>query len=108
MLALPIPPTHYVWLVCNDPVSYDSSYGWAEGPSADTLSSWLQATPVNVRALLKELHTWWPTNKLYVSEIGFAEPFENEWTDMYRMKRGANGSVASPGPQLVLVIEVKQ
>ncbi|KAK0440274.1 glycoside hydrolase superfamily [Armillaria borealis] len=77
--------SHPLWPVCNDPVFYDSDYGWAEGPSADPLSSWLQATPVNVRGELQELHKRWPTNKLYVSEIGFAEPFESEWTDMFRI-----------------------
>ncbi|SJL09064.1 related to beta-glucosidase [Armillaria ostoyae] len=77
--------SHPLWPVCNDPVFYDSGYGWAEGPSADPLSSWLQATPVNVRGELNELHKRWPTNKLYVSEIGFAEPFESEWTDMFRI-----------------------
>ncbi|PBK89554.1 glycoside hydrolase [Armillaria gallica] len=78
--------SHPLWPVCNDPVFYDSGYGWAVGPSADPLASWLQATPVNVRAELQELHKRWPTNKIYVSEIGFAEPFENEWTDLYRIE----------------------
>ncbi|KAK0475600.1 glycoside hydrolase superfamily [Armillaria luteobubalina] len=56
-----------LWPVCNEPVLFDSDYGWAVGPAADPLASWLQATP-------------------YVSEFGFAEPYENEKTDLSQIK----------------------
>ncbi|KAK0443328.1 glycoside hydrolase superfamily [Desarmillaria tabescens] len=74
------------WPVCNEPVLFDSDYGWAIGPAADPLATWLQATPVTVRTLLKDLHSRWPSNTLYVSEFGFAEPFENEKTDLSQIK----------------------
>ncbi|KAK0443127.1 glycoside hydrolase superfamily [Desarmillaria tabescens] len=78
--------SHPLWPVCNEPVLFDSDYGWAIGPAADPLATWLQATPVAVRTLLKGLHSRWPSNKLYVSEFGFAEPYENEKTDLSQIK----------------------
>ncbi|KAK0183683.1 glycoside hydrolase family 1 protein, partial [Armillaria mellea] len=75
-----------LWPVCNEPVLFDSDYGWAVGPAADPLATWLQATPVALRTLLKDIHSRWPSNKLYVSEFGFAEPNENEKTDLSQIK----------------------
>ncbi|PBK66076.1 glycoside hydrolase [Armillaria solidipes] len=75
-----------LWPVCNEPVLFDSDYGWADGPAADPLATWLQATPVATRTLLKDIHSRWPSNKLYVSEFGFAEPYENEKTDLSQIK----------------------
>ncbi|KAG7440794.1 glycoside hydrolase [Guyanagaster necrorhizus] len=75
-----------LWPVCNEIVFYDSDFGWATGPGADPMASWLQATPVAIRSLLQGIHTRWPSNKLYVSEFGFAEPFENEITDPSQIK----------------------
>ncbi|KAK0451444.1 glycoside hydrolase superfamily [Desarmillaria tabescens] len=78
--------SHPLWPVCNEPVLFDSDYGWAIGPAADPLATWLQATPVAVGTLLKDLHSRWPSNKLYVSEFGFAGPYENEKTDLSQIK----------------------
>ncbi len=53
-----------LWPVCNEPVLFDSDYGWADGPAADPSATWLQATPVAIRTLLKDIHSRWPSNKL--------------------------------------------
>ncbi|KAF8915723.1 glycoside hydrolase superfamily [Mucidula mucida] len=78
--------SHPMWPVCNERVSYDAGFGWAAGVSADPLASWLQATPVNFRAFMSDLHSRWPTDKIYVSEFGFAEPGEGDLTDLFRLK----------------------
>ncbi|KAK0199710.1 glycoside hydrolase superfamily [Desarmillaria ectypa] len=78
--------SHPLWPVCNEPVLFDSDYGWARGPVPSPLDPWPQATPVALRTLLKDLHSRWPSNKLYVSEFGFAEPFVNEKTDLSQIK----------------------
>ncbi|KAK0216818.1 glycoside hydrolase superfamily, partial [Armillaria fumosa] len=79
-----------LWPVCNEPVLFDSDYGWAVGPAADPLAAWLQATPVAIRTLLKDIHSRWPSNKLYVSQSGFAEPNENEKTDLSQIKENVD------------------
>ncbi len=56
--------SHPMWPVCNERVSYDAGFGWAAGVSADPLASWLQATPVNFRAFMSDLHSRWPTDKI--------------------------------------------
>ncbi|KIK57390.1 glycoside hydrolase family 1 protein [Collybiopsis luxurians FD-317 M1] len=75
---------HPNWPTCNietqysyDPLNlYGGNVGWAVGPPADPLSDWLQATPQLLRASFKEYHKRWPAKKIYLSEFGFAEPFE--------------------------------
>ncbi|KAJ7770266.1 glycoside hydrolase superfamily [Mycena maculata] len=75
-----------LWPDCNSVVMYDSDAGWATGISPDPLSdSWLQATPNTLRSYLQGVHTRWPTNKMYVSEFGFDEPFEDTYTDLFRI-----------------------
>ncbi|KAJ7251123.1 glycoside hydrolase family 1 protein [Mycena haematopus] len=75
-----------LWPECHSVVLFDSNAGWAAGISPDPLSdSWLQATPNTLRSFLKGLHTRWPTNKMYVSEFGFVEPFEELRTEMFRI-----------------------
>ncbi|KAF5391045.1 hypothetical protein D9757_003994 [Collybiopsis confluens] len=81
--------THPNWPTCNieTQYSYDplnlyggdgrlDNVGWAVGPAADPLSDWLQATPQFLRDSFKEYHRRWPASKIYLSEFGFAEPFE--------------------------------
>ncbi|KAK0451430.1 glycoside hydrolase superfamily [Desarmillaria tabescens] len=77
--------SHPLWPVCNEPAYFDSDYGWAAGPVADPVAL-LQATPVAIRALLKEVHSRWPSNKLYVSEFGSIEPFAYANADISQIK----------------------
>ncbi|KDQ55531.1 glycoside hydrolase family 1 protein [Jaapia argillacea MUCL 33604] len=75
-----------LWPACNSIEFYDSNAGWALGPSADPQEdSWLEATPQTLRYSLQQLHERWPTNKMYISEFGFAEPYEAERKDMFRI-----------------------
>ncbi|KAG6865430.1 hypothetical protein C0991_002668 [Blastosporella zonata] len=77
--------SHPMWPECHTVVLFDTN-GWAAGPSPDPLSdSWLQATPNFLRASLVELQKRWPTKKMYISEFGFVEPFEAQWTDLFRI-----------------------
>ncbi|KAJ4478624.1 glycoside hydrolase superfamily [Lentinula edodes] len=68
--------SHPNWPTCNLETQYDSNAGWAVGPAADPLSDWLQATPQFLRDSFREYHKRWPSPKIYLSEFGFAEPFE--------------------------------
>ncbi|KAJ7097624.1 glycoside hydrolase superfamily [Mycena epipterygia] len=78
--------SHPLWPECHSPVLFDSNAGWAAGISPDPLSdSWLQATPNTLRTYLQGVHTRWPTTKMYISEFGFVEPFEELRTDMFRI-----------------------
>ncbi|RDB25895.1 Beta-glucosidase 7 [Hypsizygus marmoreus] len=78
--------SHPWWPECHAPVLFDSSAGWAAGPSPDPLSdAWLQATPNFLRDSLKELQKRWPTKKMYISEFGFLEPFESQRTELFRI-----------------------
>jgi len=58
--------------------------GFPVGPSADPGASWLVNTPSGLRRLLKTLVTdLFPSiPDVVVSEFGFAEPFESEWTSL--------------------------
>ncbi|KAF7377506.1 Glycoside hydrolase family 1 protein [Mycena sanguinolenta] len=79
-------PSDPLWPECHSVVMFDSNAGWAAGISPDPLSdSWLQATPNTLRSYLKGLQTRWPTNKMYVSEFGFVEPFEELRTEIFRI-----------------------
>jgi len=79
-------PSHPMWPECNTPVLFDSNAGWANGPSPDPASdAWLQATPNFLRASLRALQTRWPTKKMYISEFGFVEPFEEDRTELFRI-----------------------
>ncbi|KAF9560791.1 glycoside hydrolase [Agrocybe pediades] len=78
--------SHPLWPQCNEPVLFDSNAGWAIGVTPDPASQdWLQATPNFVRQSLKDLHTRWPSKKMFVSEFGFVEPFEELRTDLFRI-----------------------
>ncbi|KAL1669334.1 glycoside hydrolase superfamily [Schizophyllum commune] len=74
------------WPQCNEQVTYDSDYGWSVGIQADLRTDWLIATPQSVRGLLNELHRRWPSPKIYISEFGFTEPFENERKTLAQIK----------------------
>ncbi|KAK0475774.1 glycoside hydrolase superfamily [Armillaria novae-zelandiae] len=78
--------SHPLWPVCNEPTYFDSDYGWPSGPVGDPVTIPLQAAPVAIRALLKGLHSRWPSNKLYVSEFGFIEPFAYANADISQIK----------------------
>ncbi|KAF8201326.1 glycoside hydrolase superfamily [Mycena galopus ATCC 62051] len=79
-------PSDPLWPECHSVVMFDSNAGWAAGISPDPLAdSWLQATPNTLRSYLKGVHMRWPIDKMYVSEFGFVEPFEDTWTDMFRI-----------------------
>ncbi|KAK7052126.1 glycoside hydrolase family 1 protein [Favolaschia claudopus] len=78
--------SHPLWPACNTVVLFDSNAGWAAGISPDPLSeTWLQATPNTLRSFLKGLQTRWPTKKMYISEFGLDEPFENLRTEMFQI-----------------------
>ncbi|TFK32364.1 glycoside hydrolase superfamily [Crucibulum laeve] len=78
--------SHPLWPECHVVVEFDSNAGWAAGPSGDPLTDWLQATPNFLRGSLKELQKRWPTKKMYVSEFGFVEAFEELRTELFRIK----------------------
>ncbi|KAK0440253.1 glycoside hydrolase superfamily [Armillaria borealis] len=79
-------PSHPLWPVCNEPVYFDSDYGWPAGPAFDPVATSSQATPLAIRPLLKDLHSRWPSSKLYVSEFGTFEPFVYENADISQIK----------------------
>ncbi|KAJ7041017.1 glycoside hydrolase superfamily [Mycena alexandri] len=79
--------SHPLWPECHSVVLFDSNAGWAAGISPDPLSDvWLQATPNTLRSYLKGVQTRWPTKKMYVSEFGFVEPFEELRTELFRIQ----------------------
>ncbi|KAJ6498574.1 glycoside hydrolase superfamily [Mycena vitilis] len=79
--------SHPLWPECHSVVLFDSTAGWAAGISPDPLSdSWLQATPNTLRSFLKGLQKRWPTEKMYISEFGFVEPFEELRIELFRIK----------------------
>ncbi|KAF9466012.1 glycoside hydrolase superfamily [Collybia nuda] len=78
--------SHSMWPECHSVVLVDSNAGWAAGLNPDPLSdTWLQATPNFLRESLRQLQKRWPTKKMYISEFGFDEPFEELRTDMFRI-----------------------
>ncbi|KAK0186404.1 glycoside hydrolase superfamily [Armillaria mellea] len=78
--------SHSLWPVCNQPVYFDSDYGWPAGPAFDPVATSSQATPLAIRSLLKDLHSRWPSSKLYVSEFGTFEPFAYANADISQIK----------------------
>ncbi|KAK0186388.1 glycoside hydrolase superfamily [Armillaria mellea] len=78
--------SHPLWPVCNEPVYFDSDYGWPEGPAGDPAATSLQTTPVAIRALLKEIYARWPSDKMYISEFGCIEPFAYANADISQIK----------------------
>ncbi|KAF8900765.1 glycoside hydrolase superfamily [Gymnopilus junonius] len=76
--------SHPLWPECHTVVEYDVN-GWAAGISPDPVSDWLQATPNFLRQSLRDLQARWPTKKMYISEFGFVEPFEEKYTDLFRI-----------------------
>ncbi|KAK0199715.1 glycoside hydrolase superfamily [Desarmillaria ectypa] len=78
--------SHPLWPVCNEPVYFDSDYGWAVGPAGDPLAISLQSTPMEIRALLKDIHSRWSSNKMYISEFGILEPFAYANADISQIK----------------------
>ncbi|THU93327.1 glycoside hydrolase [Dendrothele bispora CBS 962.96] len=79
-------PSDPEWPQCNTIREFDSNAMWAVGASADVGAPWLQDTSRFFRDAMKEIHRRWPTQKIYVTEFGFAQPFENERTELYRIK----------------------
>jgi len=78
--------SHPLWPECQDIRLLDSSAGWAAGPNPDPASeSWLQATPQFLRSSLKDMQKRWPTKKMYISEFGFVEPFEQLRSPLFRI-----------------------
>ncbi|KAL5523033.1 hypothetical protein ACEPAF_1300 [Sanghuangporus sanghuang] len=70
------------WPVCNVQMTYDAATGWPVGIAATESTTWLFATPQNVRSELKEMRRRWPYNKIYISEFGFGVPEEGIRTDL--------------------------
>ncbi|KDR79471.1 hypothetical protein GALMADRAFT_223675 [Galerina marginata CBS 339.88] len=103
--------SHPLWPECHTTVLFDSNAGWAGGLSPDPASdSWLQAQPNNLRQLLRDLQTRWPTKKMYISEIGFDEPFESNRTELFRITEDAtrtNYLMSSYGEILLAIQEDK-
>ncbi|KAJ9626236.1 hypothetical protein H2203_003868 [Taxawa tesnikishii (nom. ined.)] len=57
--------------------------GWDIGPAADPGASWLKSVPVGIRQFLNYLQNTYtgPKGKdIVLSEFGFAEPFESDFT----------------------------
>ncbi|KAK0234938.1 glycoside hydrolase superfamily [Armillaria nabsnona] len=78
--------SHPLWPGCNEHVYFDSDYGWSAGPAAGPQANSVEATPVPIRTLLKDIHSRWPSNKMYVSEFGAVEPFDYPGTDISLIK----------------------
>ncbi|KAK0436821.1 glycoside hydrolase superfamily [Desarmillaria tabescens] len=75
-----------LWPGCNEPVYFDSGYGWSAGPASGQQAYSVQATPVAIRTLFKGIHSRWPSNKMYVSEFGAVEPLSFPGTDISIIK----------------------
>ncbi|KAF8446765.1 glycoside hydrolase superfamily [Terfezia claveryi] len=75
--------TDPAWPECA-PTSNNALDGFGVGPAADNGVSWLKSTPVGIRKLLNHItKELFPTVKeIMVSEFGFAEPFESEYTNL--------------------------
>jgi len=78
------------WPICQDASGdipqYTHSTGWALGASADPLSPWLADTSSLLRYQLRWLTDNFPApGGIYISEFGFAEPFEYLRTEMYQI-----------------------
>ncbi|KIY52196.1 glycoside hydrolase [Fistulina hepatica ATCC 64428] len=73
-----------LWPSCVQIMYYDPA-GWAIGASSDPKTTWLQSTPQYLRESLRAVYSRWPSSKMYLSEYGFAEPFENELSDLWRI-----------------------
>ncbi len=94
--------SHPLWPGCNEHVYFDSDYGWSAGPAAGPQAYSVEATPVPIRTMLKDIHSRWPSNKMvciiklqwlflisggqYVSEFGAVEPFDYPGTDISLVK----------------------
>ncbi|PBK89625.1 glycoside hydrolase [Armillaria gallica] len=78
--------SHPLWPSCNEYVYFDSDYGWSAGPAAGPQAYSVEATPVPIRTMLKDIHSRWPSNKMYVSEFGAVEPFDYPGTDISLVK----------------------
>ncbi|KAK0186406.1 glycoside hydrolase superfamily [Armillaria mellea] len=66
--------SHPLWPSCSEDVYFDSDYGYSAGPAAGPQLYSVEATPVLIRAMFKDIHSRWPSNKMYVSEFGAVEP----------------------------------
>ncbi|KAK7687310.1 hypothetical protein QCA50_009815 [Cerrena zonata] len=78
------------WPICqdiSDNVSqYSTQSGWAVGAAADPLSPWLADTSQWLRYQLNWLTKTYPTpGGIYISEFGFAEPYEYLRTENYQL-----------------------
>ncbi|GJJ11077.1 hypothetical protein Clacol_005308 [Clathrus columnatus] len=78
------------WPICQDVSGdipqYSTVTGWALGAAADPLSSWLGDTSSLLRYQLNWLYDNFPApGGIYISEFGFAEPFEYDRTELYQI-----------------------
>lgn len=75
--------THPGWPACSTSSSVAPD-GFGIGPAADTGVSWLKSTPVGIRRFLKAItkELFPAVKEIMVSEFGFAEPFESDYTDI--------------------------
>ncbi|KIJ57308.1 glycoside hydrolase family 1 protein [Sphaerobolus stellatus SS14] len=78
------------WPICRDisksSMQYSTHSGWALGAAADPLSPWLSAVPNLLRYQLRWLTDNFPSKGgIYLSEFGFAEPYEYDRTELYQI-----------------------
>jgi len=75
--------THPAWPDCASSSSITPD-GFGIGPAADNGVSWLKSTPVAIRKFLNHItKELFPSVKeIMVSEFGFAEPFESDYTNL--------------------------
>ncbi|KAL1296783.1 hypothetical protein AAFC00_000245 [Neodothiora populina] len=60
-----------------------SAGGWAIGPAADPLASWLSNAADWVPEFMRDImRRWNPAGGIAISEMGFAEPYENSKQDL--------------------------
>ncbi|KAK0487987.1 glycoside hydrolase superfamily [Armillaria luteobubalina] len=77
---------HPLWPSCNEHVYFDSDYGYSAGPAGGPQASSVEATPVPIRIMFKDIHSRWPSDKMYVSEFGAVEPFDYSGPDISVVK----------------------
>ncbi|CAA7271280.1 unnamed protein product [Cyclocybe aegerita] len=80
--------SHPNWPVCNVAVQFNSTMGWSVSAVADWLVNGalgsIQSMPTLMRPFFREQKRW-PTNKMYISEFGFIELFEQLRTEVFQI-----------------------
>ncbi|PWN48553.1 glycoside hydrolase [Violaceomyces palustris] len=78
------------WPICADgsKLAYSQSLkgGWTLGQQADPLAPWLYNSAGAIRWYGKKLKEMYPSKKYYLTEFGFAEPYESDKTEIHQIR----------------------